>query len=148
MEAARLAKVIELAVDAITCFPPNGFSAENTAHFIGTYSNMKNQVVSPHPFYKNLRSLRYTEADVFVYFHEGAGAAVEYFWAQAALAELGYVRRDQLQKMLDRGKIKGRIEYDYAVDSLVVAQQQGRITPTEFEELAAMIGQFESGKSN
>ena len=148
VEAARLAKAIGLAIDAISRFPPDGFSTENTAHFIATYSDLKNQAVSPPPCYKNLRSLRYTEADVFIYFQEAAGAAVEYFWTQVALAELGYERRDLLRKILDRGKIKGRIEYEYAVDSLVAAQQQGRITPAEFEKLAAMIGQFESGKSN
>ena len=61
---------------------------------------------------------------------------------------LGYVREDKLRKILDRGKIKGRIEYELVIDSIVVAEQEERITKQEATQLSEMIGEFETRRKN
>jgi len=85
---------------------------------------------------------------VFTYFQEAAGDAVEYFWRQLAQENLGYVREDKLRKILAREKIRGRIEYELVIDSLVAAQQGGRITEQEAKQLNEMIGKFETQAKN
>ena len=48
-----------------------------------------------------------------------------------------------MKKILNRGKIKGRIEFNYVIDMFVVAQQNGMITKAEAERLNEMLEEFE-----
>lgn len=81
---------------------------------------------------------------MFTYFQEGNGETVEYFWQQLSKENLGYLREDKLLKIISRGKIKGRLEYDLVIDNLVAAQQDGRITEHEAKQLNKMIDVYES----
>lgn len=90
--------------------------------------------------------MKYTIENVFTLFQEGVGEAVEFFWKQVGKEELGYVREDKLRKVIERGKIKGRLEFDYVTDTVIVAKQEGRITEAEASQLVSMLGDFESRK--
>ena len=82
----------------------------------------------------------------FTVFQEGTGEAVELFWRQVAEEELEYVREDKLRKVIDRGRIKGRLEFDYVTDTFIAARQEGRITEAEADQLSGMLGDFENRK--
>ena len=93
-----------------------------------------------------MTSLKYDIESVFTYFQEGAGPTVEYFWNRIAEEKLDYTRENRLKKILDRGKIKGRVEFEYVIDMFVVAQQNGMITRDEALQLSDMLEKFEKRK--
>ena len=136
-----------MAIDALKRFPPEIFSNEHINHFADTYTEFKTSILNPAPQYRNIRSLSYVVTDVFTLFHESTGEAVEYFWKNVSVEKLGYLRENKLLKILERGKIRGRIEYDYVIDLIVAAEQEGRITKDEAVKLSDMIGAFEDRKS-
>ena len=146
-EALRLARAIDLAIDSFKTHPPKNFDKHGIDHIINVYSEWKTTVLNPSPLYRKLASLKYMVADVFTFFQEANGETVDYFWKQIDKEGLGYMREDKLRKILNRGKIKGRIEYDLAVDLIVVAEQEGRTTQEESVKLNSMIGDFENRKS-
>ena len=97
---------------------------------------------------KTLASLKYDIKAVFTYFQEGAGETVEYFWNKICEANLDYKRENKLEKILNRGKIRGRIEYEYVTDMIVVAEQVGMTSEEETKRLSEMLGEYESKKKN
>lgn len=143
-EAIKLAKAIDIAIDSFTKYPPKDFTKENLDHFVNVYSLWKESILNPEPKFRKIASLKYHLQDVFTYFQEGAGEAVEHFWKQLDKENLGYVREDKLRRVIDRGKIKGRIEYDLVVDSIVASEQVRRITLEETKLLSKMLSEFES----
>ncbi|MBK6398413.1 MAG: hypothetical protein IPF75_09140 [Bacteroidetes bacterium] len=147
-EAIKLAKAVDIAIDSYTKYPPKGFSQENLDHVVNLHYEWKNSILNPEPKFKKLASLKFEIQNVFTYFQEGTGDTVEYFWRQLSKENLGYVREDKLRKILDRGKIKGRIEYELVIDSIVVAEQEERITKQEATQLSEMIGEFETRRKN
>jgi hypothetical protein len=52
-----------------------------------------------------------------------------------------------LQGVLKRGRIKNEQEYEHIIDSLVVAQQTGRITENQANALSEMIGEYKTRQS-
>lgn len=145
-EALRLARAIDLAIDSFKIHPPKKFDKNGVDHIINVYMEWKTAVLKPSPHYRKLASLKYRVADVFTFFQESSGETVEYFWEQINKEHLGYLREDKLRKIIDRGKIKGPLEYDLAVDLIVVAEQEGRITIEESVRLSNMIEEFENRK--
>ena len=143
-EALRLVRAIDFAIESLEKFPPKDFTSVNLESFIKFYSELKSSVLNPLPQFKKIVSLNYSIQEVFTYFQEANGKEVDYFWEQISSANLGYIREDLLQKILKRGKIRGRIEYEYVIDSIVVAEQVGRITKEETQKLSNMIGLFET----
>lgn len=146
IESQRLAKAIDIAVEAFKKVCPENFTPENQDHIIKTYLGWKDSCLNPERKIKNLASLKYDIESVFTYFQEGTGPTVEYFWKKIAESELNYTRENRLKKILDRGKIKGRIEFEYVIDMFVVAQQNGMITREEAVQLNIMIEKFEKRK--
>jgi hypothetical protein len=141
-EVSRLARAIDLAIDSFKSYPPKDFGKDEIVHVIKVYSEWKTAVLNPIPQYRKLASLKYKVADVFTFFQESSGETVDYFWKQIDKESLGYIREDKLRKIIDRGKIKGRIEYDLVVDLIVIAEQE------EFVKLSSMIEAFENRKSS
>ena len=112
------------------------------------YKESKNNVIIPEPQYKNLASLKHHIQDVFTYFQEGSGDTVEYFWNRIIEENLDYKRENKLEKILKRGKIRGRVEYDYLTDMILVAEQVGLSTKSETEKLSNMLTEYETKKKN
>ncbi len=146
-ESIRLSKAIDIAIEAFKKHPPKDFTNDNLEHVIKIYSDWKFSVLNPEPKFKKLASLNYHVHDVFNFFQESTGKAVDFFWQQINENNLGYIREDKLRKILDRGKIKGRIEYEYVIDLITAAQQEGRMTNEETKRLGQMLADFEKGKN-
>ncbi len=146
IEAIKLSKAIDIAIDAYSKFPPKDFTQANIDHIVNLHHEWKDSVLNPEPQFKKNASLKYQIENVFTFFQEGTGEAVEYFWRQLSKENLGYVRVDRLRKIIDRGKIIGRIEYEFATDQIVVAEQCGRIIKEESIKLSNMINAYESSK--
>lgn len=143
-EAIKLANAIDIAVDAFSKYPPKNFTKEHIAHVVSLHHEWKNAVLNPEPKFKNITSLKYDIQNVFTFFQEGSGETVEYFWRQIKNENLDYVREDKLRKIIERGKIKGQIEFDLVTDSLIPAEQEGQITKMEALQLSNMIREFEN----
>jgi len=145
-ESQKLAKAIDLAIEAFTQECPKGFTPVHQEQFIKTYLEWKETCLNPAPKFQNLTSLKYHVESVFSYFQEGSGPTVDYFWKRIVEENLDYTRVNKLRKILDRGKIKTRIEFEYVIDLFVVAQQSGMITRDDAIQLSTMIEQFEQRK--
>lgn len=145
-EAKRLAAAIDIAIEAFEKHCPADFQPKHQAHFISTYKEWKVECLNPKPKFKKLASLKYQITAVFTYFQEATGPTVEFFWKRLAEEKLGYIRENQLAKILKRGRIKNQHEYHYVTDMLVVAEQVGLTNRQESEQLAEMLGEFENRK--
>jgi hypothetical protein len=145
-EAKKLAAAIDLAIEALEKHCPAGMEKIHQNHFISCYSNWKEDCLNPKPEFKKISSLKYTIQAVFTYFQEGTGETVEYFWKRIREEKFEYVRENKLEKILNRGKIRGRIEYEYVTDMIVVAEQIGLSTKSESKRLSKMLGEYETGK--
>jgi hypothetical protein len=143
-QAATLAEVIDIAINSVRKFPPSGFNETHVNHFVNTYLEFKKSVVHPEPKYANIQSLAYTRNDVFTYFQEGSGDTVNYFWKQLNERQLPFRRENKLTKILERKKIKNRIEYDFVKDVCVAYVQKEIITLTEANQLEQMMTAFEN----
>lgn len=143
-EALRLAKAIDLAIDAFQKYSPQNWNTHQVAHFIQVYSEWKNLALNPAPQFKKAASLNQINRDVFTYFQEGSGDATDHFWSQISKENLGYIREDKLCKILRKSQLKGRAEYNYVTDILVAAEQENRISEQEVNKLKEMIGEFEN----
>ena len=147
-EALKLSKAADIAIDAFRKFPPKIWNEEILLHIQNCYSEWKNEALNPLPQFKNLASLKYKIENIFTIFQEGSGEFVEYFWKEIKNQNLDYIREDKLWKVLKRGKINNRIEYEYIIDIIVSAEQENRITIEEVKILTEMIGAFENKKKN
>ena len=143
-EADRLAKAIDIAIEAFQKFTKKDWDEKVVQHCVKVYSEIKDSCVNPETKFKTLGSLRYSINDVLTYFQESSGQDVEYFWQQVKLQELGYKRKNRLSKILKRNRIKDQTEYDFIIDVLVPYQQEGIITPDEVIAINQMIQKFES----
>ncbi|QMU30609.1 hypothetical protein [Adhaeribacter radiodurans] len=145
-EVAKLIRAIEIAVDSFEKYCPKDLDKTSHEHVISCYKGWKEELLHPLPQYMNLASLKYFIEDVFTYFQESSGETTEYFWKRINNEALGYERENKLKKILDRGRIKGRIEFDYVTDMMVVAEQVGLTTKEESIRLGNMLDKFEFKK--
>ncbi|MFB9865492.1 hypothetical protein [Rufibacter immobilis] len=145
-EAEKLAKAIDIAIEA---FENKILEHEMKQHLeltISCYKEWKEQSLNPEPQFRSLSSLKYLIEAVFTYFQEGTGPTVEFFWKKLDEEGLDFKRENKLEKILKRGKIRGRIEYDYVTDMIVIAEQAKLTTSEDSRKLSQMIGEFESRK--
>jgi hypothetical protein len=145
-EAIKLSKAADIAIKAFEKYPPEIWTKDMLSHVIKCYREWKDDALNPEPKFRKITSLKYTIENVFTYFQESNGKDVEYFWREIQEQNLEYVREDKLWKIMKRGKIKSRIEFEYITDIIVVAEQEKRITESEVEKLVQMIEEFESRK--
>jgi hypothetical protein len=145
-EAAKLARAIDIAIESFRKYPPKDMNESHVLHFAQIYSEWKDSALNPAPVYRKLSSLKYIAQDIFTYFQEAAGETVEYFWTQVSQEKLDYVREDKLRKIIGRGKIKSRLEFDYVTDTLIAATQEGRISEEEATQFSVMLGDYENRK--
>ncbi|TXK26690.1 hypothetical protein FVR03_21590 [Pontibacter qinzhouensis] len=146
LEAEKVARAIDIAIEAFMKTPPPGFTDSQVNQFVKVYKDYKESALNPLPGFRKLASLKYIVNDILTFFQESKGEAVDSFWEKVNEENLGYKREDQLRKILDRGKIRGRIEYELAVDSIVPAEQEGSITKEDASLLGKLISEFEFGR--
>lgn len=90
--------------------------------------------------------LRYLETDFFTYWNEGPPTVTRAFWDEIEAAQLPFRRVDHLSRILARGRISSRAEYEFAVDVIVGAEQSGLLSSEEASRLSIMIGVYETGR--
>jgi len=146
VEAEKVARAIDIAIESFSKTPPTEFKEADVNQFVKVYKDYKDKTLNPLPQFKNYTSLKYIINDILTFFQESKGETVEVFWEKLIEENLGFKREDKLRKLLDRGKIKGQIEYDLAIDSIVAAEEEGRITKEEASLLGELIGEFEFRK--
>lgn len=143
-EANKLATAIDIAIEAFNAECPPDFEKSHQEHTISRYADWKEICLNPEPQFKNLAALKYVIHDVFAYFQEGTGKTVEYFWKKICEANLDYKRENKLEKILSRGKIRGRIEFEYVTDMILVAEQVGMTSKEETVKLSDMLREYET----
>lgn len=141
--AEKLAKAIDLQIESIHKYPPKSMTAEQISTIINSTLELKKLALKPDKKFRTIASLNYLEKDVLTYFQEGTGAHIEYFWNKVKECELGYERKDMLAAILKKKRISNTSEYELVVDSIVAAQQEGRITEEQAELLSSYIGVYE-----
>lgn len=146
IEVLKLVRAIEIAIESYTSYPPEFFTKENIEQIVGIHQDWKNSILNRESKFRNMASLKYDIQNVFTFFQEGQGRTVEFFWERLAKEDLGYQREDKLRKIIENNKIKNLIEYNLVIDSILAAEQLGRITRTESIQLSNLIGEFESRK--
>jgi hypothetical protein len=143
-EVEKLYKAIDISIDSFNTHPPKDWTPDIVKMVTSNLKKDKIRIIEAEPKFKTLASLKYDIKAVFTYFQEGAGETVEYFWRKISEAELNYKREHQLEKILNRGKIRGRIEFEYVTDMIVVAEQVGMTSKEETLKLSDMLGEYES----
>jgi hypothetical protein len=142
-ELQKFVQAIDIAIDAYRSYPPPMWTAEIVDMVTGNLQQDKIRRLEADQKFQNLASLKYDIDTLFIYFQEAQGPTVDYFWKEIKQAGLDYQREDKLSKVLKRGKIRGRIEYDYITDILVAAEQVGDISAEQAEQLRAMLAAYE-----
>ncbi|TPE42633.1 hypothetical protein [Pontibacter mangrovi] len=145
-EVDRLFKAIDLSIEAYTKYLPEGWTGGVLKMVISNLEDQKKRILGAEKKFRTIASLKYEIEAVFTYFQEASGEAVEYFWKRINEEGLAYERENKLEKILKRGKIRGRIEYDYVNDIIVVAEQTGLTTIDETRQLSQMLGEYEAKK--
>jgi hypothetical protein len=139
-----LLSAIDIAILAMQKAPPKHFAEQHVLLFIQSYNRIKEDISRAEPKHRNVTALRYFENDVFTFFQESSGEAVELFWLEIKKAALPYKRGNALKRVLKRGKIKSQVEYDLAIDLIVPYSQQGILNNEELKKLNELIGSFEN----
>jgi hypothetical protein len=144
-QAGKLVKVIDIAEQIIKEAPD--FNAELAKPTLDFYTRIKYMVLNPEPQFKKLVSLKYLESDFFALWNEASGPDVDKFWNRIFQSKLGYVRKDTIQAVLKRGKVKNIQEFDFVTDNIVVYEQTGLLNQEQVIKLKKHIGEFEGRKS-
>lgn len=146
-EVQKLILAIDIAIESFQKHWPKDFQQEHIDVVINSYNIFKEECIETEEKFKNLKSLKYTEEEAFIYFNEGVGETVNYFWKRLKEEGLEYKRKNnRLKKILKKGKIKNDLDYQYITDIIVVAQQDGMINNDEVIILNNMLGDFEKKK--
>lgn len=143
IQAKEVAHIIDIAISAFKNHPTDEFSTSDIGYFMSTYLELKDKTVNPAPKFANLKSLKQTKNDALIFFQEGSGKTVEYFWRTISEQNIPLKRETKkLDKILKRGKIKNEMEYDWIIDTF----NSHTLTKDEATKIDGMITKFESGK--
>jgi hypothetical protein len=145
-EVEKLCKAIDISIDSYKTYPPKDWTSEIINMVTSNLEKDKLSRIEAEPKFRTFASLKYDIEAVFTYFQEATGKTVEYFWKKIGEAELDYKRENKLEKILNRGKIRGQIEYEYVTDMIVVSEQVGLTSKEETLKLSDMLGEYESRK--
>lgn len=144
LQAQKFAKAIDIAIAIIS--NSKEFDEKARQLHISGGLQMKQMALFPEPLFKKLSSLQYLEKAFFTFWNESQGEAVTDFWKKITEAELGYSKINILDEVLRRKKIKNRHEYDFIIDTILIAEQEGRITSEQVIQLKEYLALFEAKK--
>ena len=137
----ELVTLIDIAEDVVT--KSTTFDPLLSKPLLNYGEEMKHLILNPDPKHANLKSLRFVENDFLIFWNESKGAEIEDFWKKVYKANLSFRRKDVINKVLKRGRIKNIHEYNNIVDNIVAANQIGKINESEMKLLSNYIGEFE-----
>lgn len=142
--STNLSRAIDIAILSFEQYLMEEWDTETLQDIIDTYKEFKHRVDDAEAQFRNQRSLSYIIAEVFTYFQEGDGQAVNAFWEKIYEEKLPYKRENRLLKIIKRNKIKNQSEYDFVIDIIVPYQQQGIINEKDLIILNRLIMEFEN----
>ncbi len=87
--------------------------------------------------------LKYLETAFFTEWNEGPLSETKEFWEAVRLAGLPYARRDLLGEIFARGRIASREHYEFAIDVIGIAEDEGLLSSHQVEQLGRWIGAYE-----
>ena len=90
-----------------------------------------------------MTGLRDLETAFFTSWNEGPPAETRDFWKAVQHAALPYVRRDLLAEIFNRGRIPSREHYEFAVDIIGGAQNEGLLHADQVEQLGRWISAYQ-----
>ncbi len=140
--AERLSKAVDIAIEIIN--ESDRFGDDFKTPMINFCTQIKQMALNPEPQFKKVVSIKYLENDFLTYWNESADREVDKFWKELHKNGIDFEKKDTIQTVLKRGKIKDIHEFDNIVDNIVVAEQIGRINKEQANELSNMIGDFEN----
>src|SRR5829696_5669155 len=123
--ADRLAKTINIAETILKS--SDSHSDDMRSHMLQWGQQIRDMALNPEPQFKRVASIKYLENDFLTYWNEASGPDVERFWLTVGNSSIDFERKDILKAILKRRRIKDIHEYDYVVDSIVVAEQLEKI---------------------
>lgn len=144
--AQNLSKAAEIAIESLKKFPPKEYDNDYYKYILKCCIERLFFINNPEPKYRNLRSLKYLEEEVFTRFQECSGENVQEFWRRIKEENLPFKRENKIAKILKRKKINNDIEYDFVTDVIVPYQQEGMISEEEVILLNIYLGNFENRK--
>lgn len=139
--AERLAKAIDIAHKIIE--NSKTISEESKSNFFNWGQQIKKLALNPEPQFKKVVSIKYLENDFLTYWNEGNGPDIENFWTELDQNGINFKRKDIIQAVLKRKRIKDIYEYDHVIDTIVIAEQMEQINHDQVIELNQLIGEFE-----
>jgi hypothetical protein len=92
---------------------------------------------------RTMTGLRSMETAFFTGWNEGPPAETSRFWQAMEQAGLPYARRDLLAEIFSRKRITSREHYEFAVDVIGAAQDEGLLDPDQVEQLGGWISAYE-----
>lgn len=140
--AEKLSKAVDIAVKIIN--ESERFEDDYKIPMINFCNQIKQLALNPEPQFKKVASIKYLETDFFTYWNESADKEVDKFWIELHKNGIDFEKKDTIQTVLKRGKIKDIQEFDNIIDNIVAAEQVGRINREQTIELNKMIGDFEN----
>ena len=93
---------------------------------------------------RSVAGLKDLEVALLTEWYESAGRGTDAFWRQIEKARIPYVKRNVIEEIFKLGRIRSREQYDFAVDTIGVLEEDGVIDNSQARDLARMIGEFES----
>lgn len=144
-QADKLAKAVDIAEQIIK--GSADFNADLAKPMLDFGIQVKQMALNPEPQFKKLVSLKYLESDFFTFWNESTGLDVDKFWDRIFESKLGYVRKDAIQDVLKRKKIKDIHEFNFITDNIVGYKQTGQLNQEQVIELNKYIGEFDGRKS-
>ncbi len=135
--SARLCRAIDIAAGVIT--------EALLDHDMIEFGEELKQLANTPP--QRVAGLRHLESAFFTYWNEAPGPHVDRFWKLVAAEGLPFTRRNVLSDVLTRGRINNAAEHEIVVDSLVGAEQEGRITAEQAARLSDLLGLYETRRT-
>ncbi len=140
--AERLSKAVDIAVKIVS--ESERFGDDFKTPMINFCNQVKQMALNPEPQFKKVASIKYLENDFLTYWNESADKEVDRFWIELHKNGIDFEKKDTIQTVLKRGKIKDIHEFDNIIDNIVVAEQIGRINQEQVIKLNKIIGDFEN----
>ncbi|MBS2213783.1 hypothetical protein KEM09_20410 [Carboxylicivirga mesophila] len=139
--AQKLALVVDIAQEIINT--SSKLPDFDKKEYLKLGQLVKEYALNPRKGFKRMDSLKYLESDYFAHWNEIENPEGQRFWTELYKKGLYRERRNIIEKVLKRNKIKNIAEFEFINDTIVVAEQTGHINETQSEQLNKLMGDFE-----
>jgi hypothetical protein len=139
--AQKLASAVDIAKEILNT--SSEFTDFEKKEYLKLGEVVKGLALNPRKGFKRMDSLKYLESDYFVHWNEIENPEGHKFWTELYKKGLYRERRNIIEKVLKRNKIKTIAEFEFINDTIVVAEQTGHITESQSKQLNQLMGDFE-----